>query len=402
MTTPPSQAIDPNLPRVWIQPHYSSFNGLRALAVLAVFVTHYGGYWNLGLPQYFLWSGVDMFFVLSGFLITGILYDSLQDPHFFRNFYVRRALRIFPLFYAIFLLLLALTPLLHLAYSPLLWTYPLYIGNLVFPFQLRAGIDISNVITYLHGAAVPLTSVGHMWSLCVEEQFYLLWPAVVWWVRDRRRLMQLCVVLCLLVIPLRAFLHARYNLFALIYISTYTRFDTLLIGAWMALWLRGRALSLRQLRRISLLLFWPPCLVVVAVILRLPRMNSSLVFESPFIATIGYTLIGLAYAGLVLRSLDDTSRVSRVLRWRPLHSLGTISYGFYMIHMLPLQRLGLFNAHHRHWSHATPVITFLFTVTLATLSFRYLETPFLRLKRVLAPQRSQNETAHPHVSEPAV
>jgi peptidoglycan/LPS O-acetylase OafA/YrhL len=131
-------------------------------------------------------------------------------------------------------------------------------------------------------------------------------------------------------------------------------------------------------------------------------MNSSLVFESPFIATIGYTLIGLAYAGLVLRSLDDTSRVSRVLRWRPLHSLGTISYGFYMIHMLPLQRLGLFNAHHRHWSHATPVITFLFTVTLATLSFRYLETPFLRLKRVLAPQRSQNETAHPHVSEPAV
>jgi peptidoglycan/LPS O-acetylase OafA/YrhL len=400
-----TEAVDPNLPRIWIQPHYNSFNGLRAVAVLGVFVAHYGRYWGLELPQYFLWSGVDLFFVLSGFLITGILYDSLQNPHYFRDFYVRRALRIFPVLYALFLLLLLITPLLHLVYSPLLWTYAVYVGNLVFPFQMRTGFDISAIQIVRHGLAVRFTNIHSLWSLCVEEQFYLLWPAIVWWVRDRRRLMQLCVVLCLLVIPLRVFLHAHYNFFFLLYESTYTRFDTLLVGAWMALWLRGRALSLRHLQRLSFVLFWVPCIVVIVMVLRVSHGNPNLVQHSRFVTTIGFTLIALAFAGLILRSLDDSSRLSRVLCWKPLNALGIISYGFYVIHFLPMDQLAFFVASHPRWAPALPVFAFVITVGLATLSFHYLETPFLRLKRVLAPQQLPEDTTAPvylHVSEPAV
>lgn len=383
----PAYSADLDRPRTWIQPVYRSFNGLRALAVLAVFFMHYGIFWNLERPRYFLWAGVDLFFVLSGFLITGILYDSLKDPRYFRNFYTRRALRIFPLFYLLFLLLLVLTPVLHLTYPPLLWSYAVYVGNLVSPFTSSKGVEISMVSTLLHGAKVSLVPIGHFWSLCVEEQFYLLWPAVVWFVRDRKRLMQVCCVLCILVFTLRVCLHGHYSY--LIYGTTYCRFDTMLVGAWMALWLRGRTLTLRQLRRISSLLLTIPSTIFVFMVLRLRFLSVPIVLQNRFVVTIGFTLVALSAAGAVLRSLDDESLFSKFLRCTPLHALGTISYGFYLIHMLPITLLLAFSIRHPRWTAAVPVFAFVFTASLATLSFRYFEQPFLKLKHTFTHQQSK-------------
>lgn len=389
--------LDPTLPRRWIQPNYRSFNGLRGLAVLAVYLEHYGSFWGLHWPLWFAWSGVDLFFVLSGFLITGILFDTRDNPRFFSNFYVRRALRIFPLFYSLFLLILLLTPLLHLLYSPYLWTFALYIGNLLAPFWILSGVDISCISRSVHGATAPFSSVGHTWSLCVEEQFYLLWPAVIWWVRDRRRIMQLCIILCVLVIPFRTFLHAYVHYPSLIYLASYTRFDTLLVGSWMALWLRGQALSLRSLRRLAHLLFWFPAIMVVVMILRV-GVSAQLVIESRFVTTIGFTLIALSYAGLVLFSLDDSNLVSRFLRLKPLSSLGVISYGFYLIHCLPLYVLAEFTHMYPRLYWFAPILGLAATIAIAALSYRYLETPFLRLKGVLAPQYSGGGSVHPSTS----
>jgi len=92
-----------------IKPFYPALDGLRAIAILMVFAVHYGPFIRDFSLFKWGWVGVDLFFVLSGFLITGILYDTLHEPHFFRSFYIRRTLRIFPLFYGFWVLLLILS-----------------------------------------------------------------------------------------------------------------------------------------------------------------------------------------------------------------------------------------------------------------------------------------------------
>ena len=137
------------------------------------------------------WNGVDLFFVLSGFLITGVLLDAKGSTGYFRNFYARRVLRIFPLYYGV--VLVHLVVLRYVLNDPnhfddrdidLIW-YLLHLSNLI--VGLRSGRD---------------TGLDHAWSLAIEEQFYLLWPLLVLWL-NRRRLIMLCVVLIGLAIALR-------------------------------------------------------------------------------------------------------------------------------------------------------------------------------------------------------
>jgi peptidoglycan/LPS O-acetylase OafA/YrhL len=144
---------------------YPALDGLRAIAFLMVFCVRY-----IYMP--WGWAGVDVFFVLSGFLITGILFDSLDDLHRVRNFYVRRILRIFPLYYGVMLLLL---PFIYgqLSWSWLLW--PAYLGNYArffhpYVVDTPAGnlADFQLILQVGNHARLYL---GHFWSLCVEEQF---------------------------------------------------------------------------------------------------------------------------------------------------------------------------------------------------------------------------------------
>ena len=407
MLSTTAEAVDIHQPRIWIKPHYSSFNGIRGVAVLTVFMAHFGGFWSPKISA-FTWEGVDLFFVLSGFLITGILYDSLDTPSFFRNFYIRRALRIFPVFYALCILLLILTPLIHLHYSWTLFTFFLYIGNLLMPFIFPAH-NPTVIWAYWKGSLTEVSNIGHFWSLCIEEQFYLLWPSVIWFVRDRKRLMRVCVVGIIVTLLGRFILREYFDRMLLLYWSTYTRCDTLLIGAWLALWLREYPLSLQALRRLSLYFFWVPVIIVLAVMSRFSHSYSDyLVFDNRFMCTFGYTLIALASAALLLRSLDDASLLSRVLRNPLLSGLGIISYGFYLFHMPMEAGLGLLSREHPQLRVFVPVIAFALTFTLAKLSFHFFETPFLRLKRVLAPQQMPIDaarapiTAHLHVAEPEV
>jgi len=381
-----SKPKDADAPRFWVRPYYSSLNGLRGLAVAMVFLHHFGGSLHVFTDEY-LWTGVDLFFVLSGFLITGILYDSLDDPHYFRNFYVRRALRIFPIFYGFFLVLAVLTPILHLHLERGILAFVFYFGNLTVPFADLLRHNPTVISMMHHGSLMEVGNVGHLWSLCVEEQFYLIWPTVVWWVRDRRRLMAVCVLVALCTIVLRILLltYATESELGqyLIHWSTYTRCDTLLIGAWLALFLRGRELSPVQLRRMSMGLFWP---ATAGLAFGIVEWRGHGVLHNPFVITVGYTLIGLAAAGFLLRALDDDSLVARVLRWGPLSGLGAISYGFYFFHAIPSYPLHRLADMHPALTNVIPLAWFAVTVGLAWLSFHFYETPFLRLKKVLAPQ----------------
>ena len=163
-----SPRLSVEMPRIWIRPYYSGFNGLRAVAILMVFLRHYG---RLLIPTPIwsvLWSGVDLFFVLSGFLITGILFDSADAPRYFRNFYIRRALRIFPLFYALFAVLFLLTPILHLQWPWALLSFPLYFGNLILPWVDLAKHNPTTMFMTIGARKVPIISLGTQWSLCVR------------------------------------------------------------------------------------------------------------------------------------------------------------------------------------------------------------------------------------------
>src|SRR5262249_33425960 len=204
--------------------HVRAFDGLRGIAILLVLLRHVGedlpGRRLGGLVDAALnagWLGVDVFFVLSGFLITGILLDARGDeaqptPGYFRRFYARRALRIFPIYY----LFLVITR------PSGMWWYVSY---------------ASNVLIARHGWPDGLLETGHPWSLAVEEQFYLVWPAIIAWT-PRRWLAGLCVAVIGAAIAMRVLLiHQGAALAA--YVLTPARADTLAIGATLAIALRS-------------------------------------------------------------------------------------------------------------------------------------------------------------------
>src|SRR5579863_7708142 len=156
--------------------YFPALDGLRTLAFLMVFGFHY-----TLLP--WGWAGVDLFFVLSGFLITGILWDARDELHRARDFYIRRTLRIFPLYYGVILLLIFSYPWLRWQWdwSWLLW--PTYLGNLACFFHSCAPDTVYQRMSdaQLLSSVYPKAPLyfGHFWSLCMEEQFYLIWPWIV-------------------------------------------------------------------------------------------------------------------------------------------------------------------------------------------------------------------------------
>src|SRR5438445_1418758 len=174
------------------------------------------------------WIGVDRFFVLSGFLITGILYDAKESNHYFRNFYVRRVLRIFPLYYGALIIFLVVLP----------WLRP---GNPAVQSMTRDAVwywtYLSNVRIAHNGG--DFGAIGHFWSLAIEEQFYLIWPVVV--LALRRRQLQACCLACVIgALFVRVGLNVAGNETAA-FVLTPARIDALAVGAYLALSARGPA-----------------------------------------------------------------------------------------------------------------------------------------------------------------
>ena len=377
----------PNLPPPENKVFYPALDGMRAFAILLVFSEHY----ILTLLPASLrwgWTGVDFFFVLSGFLITGILYDTRNASHRFRNFYVRRSLRIFPLYYGVLLATLMLTPVFHWTWSRVWFLWPFYLGNYARFADLRnfhPGHDPMNIL-FSRRTLLP-TYFGHFWSICVEEQFYLAWPVLVFFIRNRIRLRNLCfgVILIEPILRLLASCFASQRLLQadLLYLATPLRLDALLLGAALALMLRGdEAATLRRFAGTFFALVTPCFLLMVCA---KPYLAGWPAIFPHLMDALSFTVVDFTAAGVLLLALNPDTLVFRLFTLKPLQRLGQVSYGFYVFHYLP----AAYYDHYlrlligRYTSHVQLIlipVAFLSTLALSLLSFRYFEAPFLRLK----------------------
>lgn len=365
-------------------------DGVRGLAILVVLVHNAAWVAESGTHFFFKlvvavastgWIGVQLFFVLSGFLITGILLDSKGKQHYFKSFYIRRALRILPLYYFVVGLMVFLA--VKLSWSPgwstavlaHQWSYWFYLSNWVQPFGLG------------------IIGLSHLWSLAVEEQFYLLWPLVIW-LLPGRKLRTTCFVLLAATPLIRLSLRLLGLPEATAYMFTIARWDALAAGALVALLVReasGRAWLERWRGTIGL--------TAGACTLLLTGWLHGFHSDEVAVQVIGQTLITLVSASLVAAAVADDARAPLRLQAqlsRPwLRMLGKYSYAMYLFHF-PISQLllELYGIQVRGadtlWRlprlAGYVVVVFGLTLLAAMASWRLIEKPFLDLKDRIAPR----------------
>ncbi len=312
----------------------------------------------------FGWAGVDVFFVLSGFLITTILLDARETANYFKVFYARRALRIMPLYYLVLVGSVLLEP-----------------GHYGVRAQFWYWLNLSNLPTAFHPFIIPF--LAHFWSLAIEEQFYLVWPTLVRHLRVRH-IAALCGTVILAVFAAKNFpftlhMNARYPEF--VYRLTPYRVDTLCGGALLALTAKYRPHWLQH--RGSL---WGALLLGVCVFAAAGGN-----YKAAAVIRFGYSALLLASCALIALSLFPESVPSRFFSNRALRTLGRYSYSFYLFHPI-LVKYGA-----EHLSGVQRRAPFLHTANQATLfllpfefsvvlgasalSWRFLEEPILAAKR---------------------
>lgn len=369
--------------------YYPALDGLRTVAVLLVFTNHYYQW----LPPFMNWGriGVDIFFVLSGFLITGILYDSTNRTDRFSVFYKRRALRIFPLYFLVLLLPVLMEPFLRWKLHPGLWLWPVYAGNYA-PFIWPQDVHgTETAFRMLRSTRFPSFSwsFDHLWSLCVEEQFYLVWPLVVFSISDRKRLRNVCIGAVIVVLLLRwlcvATLAPRWIDLGLLYFVTPLRADSLLLGGAIALALRGpEAKYIGTLAR-PLALFLAGALVVWEALSY--RRFGHLIdpFWSSMHNPLYATFAALLAAVLIAMSIDPSRTLYHWLNHGIMRAIGQRSYGFYVYHLVLIAVYGeiareISFGHKGVAGALLPFVALVGTLVVSWISFRYFEAPLLRLK----------------------
>jgi peptidoglycan/LPS O-acetylase OafA/YrhL len=341
----------------WLPSYIPELQGLRGLAVLSVVFyhchprlegtwVHYASLWG--------WAGVNLFFVLSGFLITSILLEAREKPHYFRNFYGRRALRIWP----VYVLLLALVYL----------EAPWFIGPTV-----SAAIKSAPWLAYIffvqnlfHLAMPP--AISPTWSLAIEEQYYFLWAPIV---RFLRRPWALSTVLAAALVGSPLLRIANFRWMTLTH--TLIHLDGIALGSLLALGLYTMPLSRR---------FWL-WMGFVGLVLGLGA-TATIAGGTAFLDS----ALAIAFAGAVLAAIASTGTrnlLCAALRRGPLAFYGRISYGLYMIHIMVFIFFGWFDLRMDRYGMAgnLAVVAFRFAASTASATALWygFESQILKLKR---------------------
>jgi peptidoglycan/LPS O-acetylase OafA/YrhL len=360
-----------------------ALDGIRGIAIIWV-VFHNTTFlieqrthgWQLALVAFAHtgWMGVQLFFALSGYLITAGLLATQGAAHYFRDFYARRALRILPLYYAVIFVVLYVLP--HLMALP---------GNVGAAHQASLWLFLTNWT-----GDVPY-GFSHFWSLAVEEQFYIVWPLLVFRLAPGQ-LLRACIWVAAGALLMRLGLGLRHVQPWTIYSNTICRMDALALGAAVACVLalpEASALLKKRLTAVAL---------ATALVFVLGALATSL-YDTTILRgqTFGYTLLSLCSASFVLCTvLADDKRwgITRVLASSVLRSFGKYSYGIYVVHNLIHKLIGEPILQARFGKQPAASIVLVYAVIIlgvsyvvAVLTYHGLERHFLRLKGLFQPQR---------------
>jgi peptidoglycan/LPS O-acetylase OafA/YrhL len=392
-----------------------ALDGLRAIAIILVFLHHMSGHipvvgrFTLGLNWFADqgWLGVDLFFVLSGFLITGILMDTRDANNYFSGFYARRILRIFPLYYVVLTVVIlvgmwinspSLTATLPLPQDR--WLYYCYLTNWLGLWKADYGPN------YL----------AHFWSLGVEEQFYLVWPLIVWLARPRA-LPWVAGGLAVVSAVVRVIWVAHTGPTQAIDWATICRLDELFAGALCAYlfrspermlkvrkWLPGIAISAIGLFFVILsgMFFFRPSMLQWLYVFPTSwhALNDPALF---FIECGGFVLLALGFAAIVLLAAYTDGKktwMQKFLTSRVLAPVGAYSYGIYVFHVPILGMASMLvyptivDLMHSHggallWEGGYIVMVAAITFVVSALSYEFFEKKILRFKRYFEAKYNQ-------------
>lgn len=352
--------------------HVVGLDGVRGVAVLLVFISHF--HWILSpdpfltkvTPWHFInrtfeagFMGVDIFFVLSGFLITSLLLKdrSTNQTDLFKRFYRRRALRLLPALYA----------LLIADFFVSRWeNFP---GDIQWRTTWHAILFLNNW-NIVNNFGEAQNDLGHLWSLGIEEQFYLIWPLTIWLLAKlkipSKMMIPLILFASLVVMVHRTSLWNDGTSWIILYIRTDTRLDSLLIGAMFAYVYRHFQVPSKILNPVATLSFLG--LVYIKYVLD----------KSPFIFEMGWTIIALFAGFIILSVAEGVFFIQKVFTWRPLTMIGKVSYGLYLWHMPIFLLFG------RHVTSGPKPLRILIGIVIASvvtsLSWFFIEKPFLNIK----------------------
>lgn len=366
-------------------PHSPALDGLRGIAILCVLGHHLslvqpGTAFDAGALALLHtgWAGVDLFLVLSGFLITGILLDARGSDRYFVSFYARRALRIIPLYYLLIFFSYHVLPNFPVWYQRLVGLSPI-------PPERDFWLFLSN-FTMAQRDEIQHGILGVTWSLAIEEQFYLVWAAVVW-LCPNAWLGPLCALTVVGTPFLRASAIAAGASEIEVYVLTPYRADALAAGGWLA-WMARRPL-VGPIHR-----FGPLAAVVgVSGVAALVWWDGHASWDGGVKQAIGYSFLALASSGLLLCATQpgNGSRMKRLLSTAGLQMFGRYSYCLYLIHVpvmwtvrytvfdptrAPLVYGSIWPTQMLFWA-----LVIMPALGLAWVSWRTFESPILRLKR---------------------
>ncbi len=384
---------EPTVQRVNPGERIPALDGIRGLAIIWVVLhnttdalpaTLHGVSHLLAFLVHPGWIGVQLFFALSGFLITGSLLDSQSAANYFGAFYARRALRILPLYYAVLILFLVVAPELHFGPS---WPSA----------RLKEQLSLwLFTVNWTHAAP---SGFGHFWSLAIEEQFYLFWPLIVHRL-SVRRLLAVCICIAITGFVIRGIMVLSGASSWTVYTATTSRLDVLALGGAGACLLRIPTASAWLTSRLSAVNLAALALFLVGV-----PITHAYDIDSTRSQIFGYTLLAFCCATLVATAAAAggqarTSILARFLCWAPLRSCGKYSYAMYIFHQLMHKLWGEPWLDKTFGSHPPAHAIYLYSMMIglvsfgaAYLSYQLLEKHFLSLKVLFEPRLAEAGTA---------
>lgn len=343
--------------------YYKELDGVRAIAALMVMFFHFFPtpltpdplLISIKKMAVFGQTGVSLFFVLSGFLITRILIAAKEDKHYFLNFYMRRSLRIFPLYF----LFLAL------------WYFVLPIIEKVpitdFKLQVYYWIYMQDFAATFNW---PSLGPGHFWSLAVEEHFYLFWPFVIYFLNKRQIVIASIAVILISLIVRVVLVKNHYEVFYL----TFSRMDELAVGALLAILEINKKLTNQHSKKF----LFAFALVIIPTIGLWVNNNSS---GNSSLQVFKFILLSLGYFCLIgyVITIKNTSIVKKFFSSSILNFTGKISYGLYVYHPV------CFLLYNKFLGQQSLLLnffgSFLAAYIMATISFYSFESYFLNFKK---------------------